>query len=328
MEVGKLTIEQLKNLIFSTLNNKRKEVLVSPNVGDDCAVIDFGDEVCIMSTDPITGTAEGIGKLAVHITCNDIATTGVEPLGIMLTIMAPESTTEEEIKMIMQDASSEARKLNVDIIGGHTEITTAVNRIIVSSTGIGKAKKADIMNGDKASEGDYLVLTKGCGIEGTGIICFEREEELKKAYGEHLIKEGKDLLDKVSVVKEGLIGGKIGTTFMHDVTEGGVLGAIWEICDLKNLGCKIEKEHIKIHKSTKAICEYYNINPLRLISSGSMLIGIKPDKLLSLEKALKDENIEYSIIGILTKEKEKLIIDGDKKEIIQPPKSDELYKVI
>lgn len=328
MEVGKLTIEQLKSLVFSTLKNERNEVLVDPNVGADCAVIDFGEDICVMSTDPITGTSEEIGKLAIHITCNDIATTGVSPLGIMLTIMAPEGTKEEDIKKIMEDASNEARKLDVDIIGGHTEITSAVNRIIVSSTGIGKGNKKIIKNMSEASEDDIIILTKGAGIEGTGIICFEKENELKTKYSEELIVEGKNMLDNISVVKEGLIGGKIGVSFMHDVTEGGVLGAIWEVCELKNLGCEIHEEEINIHKSTKMICEYYNINPLRLISSGSMLIGINKDKLNELECKFKEENIKYSIIGKFTKSKDKILINEKSRIYIDAPKSDELYKVI
>lgn len=328
MQVGKLTIDQLKELVFSNIKNKRKEVIVNPDVGADCAVIDFDNEICVMSTDPITGTSEEIGKLAVHITCNDIATTGVEPLGIMITIMAPEGTTEQEISKIMKDISNEARKLNVDIIGGHTEITTAVNRIIISTTGIGKAPKNKLDNMEKAQQGDLIVLTKGAGIEGTGIICFEKENELKNIYGEELIKEGKTLLNNISVVKEGIIAGKLGTTFMHDVTEGGILGAIWEICHLKKLGCEIHAEKINIHNSTEIICNHYNIDPLRLISSGSMIIGVKKEKLSILEESFRKEKIEYSVIGELTNANSKLLINKFGTHEIEPPESDELYKVI
>ncbi|WP_099189383.1 AIR synthase family protein [Tepidibacter mesophilus] len=326
MKVGKLSTDQLKELIFSTLNNKREEILVTANVGEDCAYVDFGDYVCVMSTDPITGTSEEIGKLAVHITCNDIASSGVSPLGIMITIMAPVGTTEEDIKNIMIDASSEADKLNVDIIGGHTEITDAVNRIVISSTGIGKQMKSELINKNKPKVGDFIVLTKGAGIEGTGIICFEKEDELKHVFKDSIIAQGKTLLDKISVVKEGIIAGKVGVSCMHDVTEGGVLGAVWEMCDLYNLGCRIHSDKIYINESTKLICEYYNINPLRLISSGSMIIGIDKDKFDLLKDRFDKENIEFSLIGEFIEEG-KVLIDNS-SQIIDPPESDELYKVI
>ncbi|MCT4509395.1 MAG: AIR synthase family protein [Tepidibacter sp.] len=326
MKIGKLSTEKLKELIFSNLNKKRKEILVAPNVGEDCAYVDFGDYVCVMSTDPITGTSEEIGKLAVHITCNDIASSGVSPLGIMLTIMAPVGTTEEDIKNIMIDASNEADKLNVDIIGGHTEITDAVNRIVISSTGIGKQVKNELVNKDKPKTGDLIVLTKGAGIEGTGIICFEKEEELKRVFGESIVKDGKSLLDKISVVKEGIIAGKLGTSCMHDVTEGGVLGAVWEMCDLYGLGCSIYNDKIYINESTKLVCEHYNINPLRLISSGSMIIGIDKNKIDILKDRFDKENIEFSVIGEFTDKGHILV--GNSNKNIDPPYSDELYKVI
>lgn len=328
MKVGKLTTEQLKNLVFNTLKTKRKEIMVRPSVGEDCAIVDFGEYVCVMSTDPITGTAEEIGKLAIHITCNDIASSGVSPLGIMLTIMAPEGTKEEDIKKIMEDASNEAAKLNVDIIGGHTEITNAVNRIIISSTGIGKELKNKALKKDMPKSEDLVVLTKGAGIEGTGIICFEKEEELKKIYGSEIVNEGKNLLDKISVVKEGVIGGKIGVSFMHDVTEGGVLGGLWEICDLYKLGCTIYEDKIKINDSTRIISNHFNINPLRLISSGSMLIGIREEKIDLLKYEFGKENIEYSIIGKFNSTKKNILVKDGKEKEIKPPESDEIYKVI
>lgn len=326
MKVGKLSTEQLKELIFSTLNKKREEILITPNVGEDCAYVDFGDYVCVMSTDPITGTSEEIGKLAVHITCNDIASSGVSPLGIMITIMAPCGTTEDDIRNIMIDASREADKLNVDIIGGHTEITDAVNRIVISVTGVGKQLKSELINKDKPKIGDLIVLTKGAGIEGTGIICFEKEDELKELFGESIVQEGKSLLDKISVIKEGIVAGKVGVSCMHDVTEGGVLGAVWEMCDLYDLGCNIYNDKIYINESTKIICDYYNINPLRLISSGSMIIGVDKDKIDLLKGRFDKENIEFSLIGEFTEEGNVLVGNGN--ESIAPPESDELYKIV
>ncbi|WFD11012.1 AIR synthase family protein [Tepidibacter hydrothermalis] len=326
MKIGKLSTDQLKELIFSTLNKKREEILVTPNIGEDCAYVDFGDYVCVMSTDPITGTSEEIGKLAVHITCNDIASSGVSPLGIMLTIMAPSGTTEKEIRNIMLDASSEADKLNIDIIGGHTEITDAVNRIVISATGVGKQLKSKLINKDKPKVGDLIVLTKGAGIEGTGIICFEKEDELKNLFGDSIVQEGKSLLDNISVVKEGIIAGKVGVSCMHDVTEGGVLGAVWEMCDLYDLGCSVYNDKIHINESTKVICDYYNINPLRLISSGSMIIGIDKDKINLLKDRFDKEDIEFSVIGEFTEQGNILVGNGN--ENIDPPESDELYKIV
>lgn len=329
MKVGKLTSAQLENIIFKSLKKRRKEVLVRPSVGEDCAVVDMGEKLCVMSTDPITGTSEEIGKLAVHITCNDIASNGVEPVGIMLTILCPVGTLESELKKIMDDASKEAEKLNIEIIGGHTEITKAVNQIVISATGIGIDDKSRFEICSEVAVGDFLVLTKGAGIEGTGIIAYEKQEELVDILGEDLLQEAKEMLEMISVVKEGVIGGRLNIGSMHDVTEGGVLGALWEMSSLYDMGVEIHEDKIEISESTSKICRYYNIDPLKLISSGSMLMAVQKDKIDSLENEFLKNEIKYSIIGRFTEGKEKTLIGkrGQKYEI-ESPLSDELYSVI
>ena len=141
MEIGKLPNDVLEKIIISNIKNKRKEVLVKAAVGEDNAIIDFGEEVCVMSTDPITGATKDIGKLAIHISCNDVASSGAEPIGVLLTILAPPGTSEEDIEKIMRDAGQASEEINIEIMGGHTEITDAVNRIIINTTVVGKQLK-------------------------------------------------------------------------------------------------------------------------------------------------------------------------------------------
>lgn len=327
MKVGKLKAADLKELIFQNIKGSRKEILTKPEIGGDCAVIDFGEKVAYLSTDPITGTSEELGKLAVNINCNDIATAGVEPVGIMLTILAPDGTSKEELSKIMRDADTECKKLGVAIIGGHTEITSAVNQIITSVTAIGIGEKKDYTEREKTLDGDILILTKGVGIEGTGIIAYEKSEEIERELGKEILDEAKAMLDKTSVVKEGLVASPY-VKGMHDVTEGGILGAVWEMSEFYNLGVEVYREKLEIARSTKAICDYYNIDPLRLISSGSMLLVVAKEKYEELGDKLTLEGIGWSNIGRLTNEKPKVIISGCFIKEIEEPESDELYKVI
>lgn len=327
MKVGKLKATDLRELIFNNIEERRKEILTNPEIGGDCAVVDFGDKVAYLSTDPITGTSEELGKLAVNINCNDIATTGVEPVGIMLTILAPEGTTKEEVSTIMKDADAECKKLGVSIIGGHTEITTAVNQIVTSVTAIGIGDKKDYLKREKTVDGDILILTKGVGIEGTGIIAYEKSEEIEGKLGKGILDEAKAMLDKTSVVREGLVASDY-VKGMHDVTEGGILGAVWEMSEFYGLGAEIYREKLVIARSTKAICDYYSIDPLRLISSGSMLLVVSKEKYEELGDRLSSEGIEWSRIGRLTEEKSKVIISGCFIKDIEEPESDELYKVV
>ncbi len=327
MEIGKLKASDLEKLVFKNIKHRRPEILTDPKIGGDCAVLDFGDKVAYISSDPITGATEELGKLAVNINCNDIATAGIEPVGLMLTILAPEGTKPQDIERVVTDAQAECERLNVSIMGGHTEITKVVNRMVVSVTAIGIGKKEDYTKREKVKEGDLLILTKGAGIEGTGIIAYEKSEEIGEKLGSETLKEAKMMLDKISVVREGIIASPY-VKGMHDVTEGGVLGAVWEVSEFYGFGSEIYREKIKIAECTRQICDYFKIDSLKLISSGSMLLAADPEKGHEVIGILKNEGIESHIIGKFTKGNLKVIISGCFIEDISEPESDELYKVV
>ena len=327
MKAGKLDSELLKEIVFKHIKLNRKEVLVRPAIGEDCAVVDFGEEACVLSTDPITGAVNEVGRLSVHISCNDIASSGTEPIGIMLTIMVPEGTTEEQIEEIMRQASEEAERLNVEIIGGHTEITNAVNKTVIVSTAIGKNQKEKLVKKSPVKPGDAIILTKYAGLEGTGIIATDYIDKLKQHLTNDELNRAKDMLNQLSVVKEGVIAGKAGALEMHDVTEGGVLGAVWEICERTGSGARIDYDKIPITKETLKICQIFGLDCLRLISSGCMMMVVSGEKTQEVLSALHQEQIPASQIGVVTEKGRYMLKDGLEIEI-QPPASDELYKVL
>ena len=300
-------------------------MLVRPQVGEDCSVLDFGDYVCVLSTDPITGAANEIGRLAVHISCNDVAANGVEPFGLLLTILAPEGTTLEVLQDIVRQAAEEAASLRVEIIGGHTEITQAVNRIVVSTTAIGRVEKDKVVKSAGALPGDSIILTKWAGLEGTAIIAHDLAKRLHDRVDGRLLENARSFMEHISVVKEGMIGGRMGASAMHDVTEGGVLGALWEIAEASEVGIRVYRDRIPVRPETRAICEELGLDPLKLISSGCMLITCRDGgKIL---KALRDEGIPASIIGEVVEEGRTLVTDEGEVPI-DSPQSDELYKVL
>ncbi|MCS5421304.1 MULTISPECIES: AIR synthase family protein [Psychrilyobacter] len=329
MKIGKLTASQLKHVIFNNIKKKRKEFLNSPGIGDDCAAIDLGEKVCYVSSDPITGAVSEIGKLAVNITCNDLATTGVEPMGIMVTILAPPSTSVEDLQKIMVDMESECTVLNIDILGGHTEITDAVNKIIISVTGLGFGTKDHYEDRKEILEGDIVLLTKGTGIEGTAIIAYEKEEELKVILSQDEINHAKSMMAQTSVVKEGLLSSQL-SKGMHDVTEGGILGAIWEVAELSKLGVTVYRDQFNVAEVTHKICDHYKIDPLKLISSGSMLIVVSPKNKDELLDKLISNEIPTFEIGYFTQNIEEKFMyhSEDQRSNISEPESDELYKIV
>lgn len=219
LKAGKLDSDLLQAIVIDKIHYKRPEVLTRAGVGEDCAVIDYGQYECVVSTDPITAAASDIGRLAIHISCNDIASNGVEPLGITLAVMLPVGTALSDVEMIMEQAGAAAEKAGVEIVGGHTEVTPAVNQPVIVSTAFGRAIVGTSQSARHMKAGDYILMTKSAGLEGTGIIAGDFAEELKEILSAEEIAHAKSLLDDVSVVKEGVIAGQIGTCGMHDITD-------------------------------------------------------------------------------------------------------------
>ncbi|HSH35325.1 AIR synthase family protein [Schnuerera sp.] len=327
MEIGKLPNHILEKIVFNNIKYKRKEILQGAAVGEDNAIIDFEDEVCIISTDPITGATKDIGRLAIYISCNDVASSGAEPIGALLTILAPPSINEEDIELIMKEAGEASKELKVEIMGGHTEITDAVNRVVISTTVIGKQKKKNMINSKNIEIGDKVLITKYAGIEGTSILAKELEKYLEDKIDKEKIMEAKNMGNMISVIKEGTICGKIGVKYMHDITEGGILGAVWEGAVAIDKGLKIYEELIPMKEVTKELSSVLKIDPYRLISSGSMLIIAGEKQVSLIENRLEKEGIKATVIGEVIEEGVLLDRKGEIEEI-SPPSSDELYKAL
>lgn len=327
VKVGKVSENVLKRAVFKQIRHRRREVLIRGGIGEDCAAVDIGeDEVAVLSTDPITGAAKDIGTLAVHITANDIASSGAEVIGILTSIILPEGTREIALRRMMQEIEEVCSQLEIEVMGGHTEVSSAVNQPLITVTGIGKIKKSKLLRTKGLEPGDELVMTKWTGLEGTAILANERFEELTKKYTEDFISTAKDFMKYISVVPEARIAARLGACAMHDITEGGVYGAIWEMASASNLGVEVDLHKIPIRQETVEICEYFDINPYQLISSGCMLIGTKHGNVLVDE--LKKAGISAAVIGKIVEGNDKVVISGEERRYLEPPKSDELYKVI
>lgn len=326
MKVGKVSETVLKRSVFKQIKTKREEVVLGAGVGEDCAVIKLAeDETFVISTDPITGTVKDIGSLSVHITANDLASAGAEPVAIMLTVLLPEGIFESDLKEMMRQVEETCNELNIQVVGGHTEITQAVNQPIISVSGVGKVKKNHFISTGGARPGQDIVVTKWIGIEGTSIIAKEHEEELLAKYPKDLVETAKSFDQYISVVKEAAMAVKSGVSAMHDVTEGGIYGALWEMAEASGVGLEIDLKKIPIRQETVEICEFYDINPYCLISSGCMLMAL--DNGYDFVRTLEKSGISAAVIGKAIKGKDRVVINEDEKRFLEPPKSDEIYNI-
>ncbi len=324
MKQGKLTSAQLKKHVLDQIVPGNAETVLGAGIGEDCCAVDTGD-VCVISTDPITAADHQVGALAIHINANDIAAAGAQPIAALVTILIPSSSSIEQVDDVMQELTETAAELGIDITGGHTEVTDSVNRIVVSVTMIGKpVVRGKIVKTADMRVGDQLIMTKCAGIEGTLIIARDYETDLAGVLDDVDRALAFGLQAQLSVVREGtLAAGLEGVSAMHDITEGGVKGAICEMCEAAGVGAEINLDKIPVLDVTRKICEYYDIDIYSLISSGSMLIAAQNGE--DVAEVLTSAGIQATIIGRVT---EGGVRDASTGQEIIAQSADALYGVV
>jgi hydrogenase maturation factor len=323
MKGGKFDDSVLKQMIFNHIKHKRDEVLVGSGTGIDSSIIDLKGDLLVVSTDPITAATANIGRLCANISCNDIAAAGAEPVAIFVTLLVPPDFELSDIEEIIEDLDAECKRLDIQLAGGHTEKTDAVTRLVLSATVIGRKREHLPQT---VYPGDVLIMTKGAAYEGSSIIASDYEDKLTEILTKKQIDFLKNLISEISVLPESKIAIKHHAKYMHDITEGGVLGAAWEMS--QTVGCNVEIycDEIFIYDETKSICGYLNIDPLRLISSGSMLIATNCKNAEKIIDELSKAGITARIIGSFT-EGENFYIRQGKKYTLKEPAKDELYRI-
>jgi hydrogenase expression/formation protein HypE len=281
--------------------------------------------------DPITGAIERIGWLAVNINANDVSTFGVEPAFLLSCILLPENADRKTVEIISVQMNEAARDLGIAIVGGHCEATPGLTSPIVVGCTIGITEKGNYVTTGGAKPGDKLILTKSAGIEGTAILASDREKQLKKAVNESVLRSAKTFFRQISVTKEAATAFKTGRVHaMHDPTEGGVAGGIHEMADASSLGVEIFEEKIPIAEETLQICRFFQIDPLCLIASGSLLISADKYFADKIVETLAKKEIFASVIGEFLATPEKRLMkhkDGSMGKLTRPI-SDHLWRAL
>lgn len=330
MKEGKLDNEVLEHSVLSKIKLNSEDILLGPGVGEDCGAIRFGSEACVVTTDPITGATKGSGKLSVHVSCNDLASSGAEPVALTVTVLAPTHAALEEIEAMMEEIAEAAADIGVSVIGGHTEVTSAVTRMVLSVTALGRVPVGELISTAGAKPGDWIYMSKSAALEGTVIIAAEKSDQLAALLSQEDQDELELLQQSLSVLKEGRIGRMAGVSAMHDVTEGGTLGAIWEVCEASGTGCTIWGSEIVISGVTQKFAEIFEFNPLNMIGSGSMLMTISPDKAQILEAEAIRQGVSLRRIGVIEPDPAQRRMIGVDVEIVTigKPDVDPLYRVL
>ena len=328
---GKVPSEWLRRIVFNKLGVPSDRVLLGPGVGEDAAIIDMGDRVIAIKTDPITGAVGNIGWLVVHINANDIASRGIRPLWFLCVAMLPEGSGESMLREIMDQINAACCEIGVSLISGHTETTPGLERPILVGFMMGEAAKDMYVTTGGARPGDTLILTKTAGIEGTAVLATDLEHVLKGKVDEETLARARSMLNRISVVPEAMKAMEVGGVHsLHDPTEGGVLNGIWELTEAADVGIVISGNAIPVAPETISICEVLDIDPLKLLGSGSMLMAVEPRKAVDVASAIRGKGIEATMIGeIRHKHEGRTMIDKNGRKIpIEAVDQDHLYAVL
>ena len=324
MKAGKLKESILKRSILKQLHKRNETTLFAPAVGGDFGAVSVNDELAVVvSSEPITLTSDAVGSVAICAACNDIACSGATPMGVSVVVLVPTSINEEEIRHIMKDMEVACESCGVDILSGHTEVTRAVKEPLVTVTALGIVKKDALLHSSKVRPGMDIVATKWVGLEGTAIIAKEKENELRTRYAQPFIDRAKIFGQMMSIIPEAAVAAQSGAGAMHDVSEGGVFGALWEMAESAGVGLEIDLKKIPIRQETVEICEFFDINPYKLLSGGSLLIATEDGNGLVME--LEKANIPAVIIGKATEGNDRVLMNDDERRFLETAQTDELY---
>ncbi len=279
-----------------------ERVVVGPKVGEDAAVLAMGDRYLVVTSDPITFVTEDVGWYVLVVNSNDLAVRGARPQWFLATLLLPEGqTTEASAEAVFSQLGQACRALGVSLVGGHTEITHGVDRPIVVGTMMGEVAPDKLVTTGGAQVGDVLLLTKGIPIEGTSIIARIKAQELRaRGFTETFLDRARGFLHRpgISVLPEALLATELTKVHaMHDPTEGGLAGGLWELAQASGVGLRIDAERIPILPEGERLCREFGLDPLGTIASGALLLALAPSEAATMLHACARDGIDCAFIG-------------------------------
>jgi hydrogenase maturation factor/predicted HAD superfamily phosphohydrolase YqeG len=330
LPAGKLPNDLLREFLNEFIFDD-PSIIINPGVGEDTAAVDVEpEEVLVLKSDPITFATDSIGQYAVLINANDIATSGAKPRWLLTTLLFPSGVTPSEISQVIEELKVFCRKWDITLCGGHTEITDAVTRPVVTGMMAGTVSRSRLIDKRNMAPGDRVLLTKGVAVEGTAIIAREFGDRLKiLGMNDSEIDSGRRFLANISIITEAQIAAESdATSAMHDVTEGGLATAMEELSIAGGHRIKINVDTIPVYSQTGKICQLLDIDPLGLIGSGSLLVCCREAACGNLMAAIGKAGIDVTCIGEVLQPGRGIMAEKDKQPVPWPQfETDEITRL-
>jgi len=326
MKTGKISDNVLKRTILKSIG-KNPAGCVKPSAGKDAAYLTSVSEntdVFVMGMSTVVGENVGDILKAIFVSSNNVLAAGCVPQAIVLNITLPEATEEAELRRYMEAAYETAKSMNMGIIGGHTEVSEYVTKPVFSvicSSGLSHGK----MKTKEKNKAYDIVMTGYAGYEGAAEIFNMCEDEYAKIFTAEYLKDVRDALFRLSIEKEAAVAIQHGVTAMHDIHTCGVFGALWELGEQIKSGFTIDIRKIPVKQSTIEVCERVEVNPYELSSVGALLMVTEDGE--GLVEKLRAQNLQAEIIGNVSDNNERVLLNKGEKRFLDKPGIDELYRI-
>lgn len=325
MNPGKVSNAILKRSVLKQIK-KREEYAAKPSIGTDCAYISLtkkGEPSVVSATACAAGdiALQGVVWKAV----NNIYAGGGIPVAAQCAVMLPLSAEESVLRKIMENLEKQCAVFDIQISGGHTQGSAAVTQPVVTVTVMGICDGRNF-SAKQIRPGQDVIMTKWIGISGIRQMILKNRQEILRFYREEVIEKAMgDMLD-LSVKEEAQLAINAGVFGMHDVSEGGIFAALWDMAEAAKVGLDIDFKKIPVKQEIIEICEIFDVNPYELESCGALLMTA--DNGHDIIKVLADAGISAAVIGRTTSDNNKLLRNEDEVRYLDTPNKDEVYRFI
>ncbi len=336
-EIGKISPAIFNELIFPRLGAKSDSVLVGPENGVDVGIVEIGDKVASFTCDPVFIVPEygweRAAWFAIHIIASDAATCGLKPKFLSIDLNLPMEMTKKQLEVMWNTMHQECERLGISVICGHTaRYENCHYPMVGGATMVGIGERDEYVTPRMAKAGDKIIITKGPAIEATGIFAAMFPRLIEEKFGTDFNQRAQQVFYKMSVVEDAMTAVSVGVredgvTAMHDATECGIWGGLYELAQAAGLGVRVEKERIVIEDCVEEICRYFEIAPYASISEGTLIISCREHKAGSVVEALAEKGIKSSVVGeLIEPEKGMILIEKGRETKLEHPIVDPFWK--
>lgn len=334
MKTGNVTGAVYDRSVYKKLNHSHSGNVRGAEKGESCALFSCAEFTHMITAKSLTAySCDECGRFAVYAAANQAAAAGAgKPEGILLEILMPADAAEQQLRKIVEDAQQAASELETVLADVKASVTPAVNRCVVTAAAVagvsaaGEPMAQQERGGKAARPGDQIVMTKWAGLEGSAILATACRDRLAERYPSYLIEDAGRFGQSLSVAKEAAAAVKSGIGAMCAVAEGGVFHALWTLAERAGVGLEIDLRKIPIRQETVEICNWLDLNPYELAGNGSLLCVTGQGD--ALAEALQRTGVPAAVIGKVTDNNDRVIVNGEERRFLEPAKEDEIYKIL